>query len=50
MNNESAFPAFPVNGWQVGAVEDLNGVVIRLVTVLPLMRRAVQRSSRSFLV
>lgn len=29
MNNESAFPAFPVNGWQVGAVEDLNGVVIR---------------------
>lgn len=29
MNNESAFPAFPVNGWQVGTVEDLNGVVIR---------------------
>ena len=29
MNNESAFPAFPVNGWQVGAVEDLNGVVIQ---------------------
>ena len=28
-NNESAFPAFPVNGWQVGTVEDLNGVVIR---------------------
>ena len=29
MNNESAFPAFPVNGWQVGTVDDLNGVVIR---------------------
>jgi len=29
MNNESAFPAFPVNGWQVGAVEDLNSVVIQ---------------------
>ena len=29
MNKESAFPAFPVNGWQVGTVEDLNGVVIR---------------------
>ncbi|MEN0578608.1 hypothetical protein AAIG39_06250 [Phytobacter palmae] len=29
MNNESAFPAFPVNGWQVGTVDELNGVVIR---------------------
>jgi biofilm regulator BssS len=29
MKNESAFPAFPVNGWQVGAVEDLNSVVIQ---------------------
>lgn len=29
MNGKATFPAFPVNGWQVGAVEDMNGVVIQ---------------------
>lgn len=29
MNSESVFPALPVVGWQVGAVEDLNGVVVK---------------------
>ena len=29
MNGKATFPAFPVNGWQVGAVEDMNGVAIQ---------------------
>lgn len=29
MNSECVFPALPVVGWQVGAVEDLNGVVVK---------------------
>nr|WP_318381827.1 hypothetical protein [uncultured Enterobacter sp.] len=29
MSNEPVFPAFPVVGWQVGPVENLNGVVVK---------------------
>ncbi|AHJ77366.1 hypothetical protein [Kosakonia sacchari] len=29
MNSECAFPALPVIGWQVGVVEDLDGVVVK---------------------
>lgn len=29
MDKEFVFPAFPVIGWQVGPVEDLNGVVVK---------------------
>ncbi len=29
MNSEHVFPALPVLGWQVGAVDDLDGVVVK---------------------
>lgn len=29
MNSEGAFPAFPVIGWQVGAVDNAQGVVMK---------------------
>ena len=29
MSKEPVFPAFPVTGWQVGPVEDHNGVVVK---------------------
>ncbi|MGY5956240.1 BssS protein family [Kosakonia sp. BK9b] len=29
MEKELAFPAFPVTGWQVGPVENVNGVVMK---------------------
>ncbi|WP_312411217.1 hypothetical protein [Pseudescherichia sp.] len=29
MSKEPVFPAFPVIGWQVGPVEDHNGVVVQ---------------------
>ncbi len=46
MDKEFVFPAFPVIGWQVGPVEDLNGVVV--ITVRRPMDSARQPLIRNF--